>query len=202
VLEIHKDIGGDDRGRRYGLEVLNKSAVILVTAFWEAYCEDLAAEALEHIVNHVPDASHLPKELKKRIARELKNDANDIAIWDLADAGWKAKIKSRLTALTEERNRKLNTPKTENIDDLFLDAIGLPKVSDAWKWDRTKVEAARNKLNKYVSLRGAIAHRGQAASSCTKAQVDDYFAHVKQLVGRTGGSVNSFVNTVTGKTLW
>ena len=39
------------RGRRYHLEVLNKSAIVLVTSFWEAYCEDIAAEGLAHIVN-------------------------------------------------------------------------------------------------------------------------------------------------------
>jgi hypothetical protein len=32
--------------------VLNKSAIVLLTAFWEAYCEDLAAEALNHVGDH------------------------------------------------------------------------------------------------------------------------------------------------------
>jgi hypothetical protein len=202
LLKIHNDIGGDARGRRYGLEVLNKSAVILITAFWEAYCEDIAAEALEHLVNNVADASSLPKELKKRIAKELKSDQNEVAVWSLADGGWKLKIRARLAALTEERNRKLNTPRAANIDELFLDAIGLATVSDSWKWDRTKAVSARQKLDKYVTLRGAIAHRGQAAASCTKAHVDDYFAHVKQLVGQTGGAVNKFMRETTGKELF
>ena len=54
LLELHMQIGGGAPGRRYGLEVLNKSAVVLVTAFWEAYCEDIAAEGLEHIVMRNP----------------------------------------------------------------------------------------------------------------------------------------------------
>ena len=61
LLEIHQNLGGDAQGRRFRLEVLNKSAIILITAFWEAYCEDIAAEALEHVINHVPTASELPK---------------------------------------------------------------------------------------------------------------------------------------------
>ena len=32
LLEIHADVGGDVQGRRFGLEVLNKSAVVLITA--------------------------------------------------------------------------------------------------------------------------------------------------------------------------
>lgn len=202
LLEIHQNLGGDAQGRRFRLEVLNKSAIILITAFWEAYCEDIAAEALEHVINHVPTASELPKELKKRIAKELKANPNEIAIWDLADDGWKAKVKTRLAALTEERNRKLNTPKSANIDDLFSDAIGLIKVSDGWYWQKMSSENAKHKLDTYVSLRGSIAHRGVGSSSCTKSQVQDYFGHVKELVAKTGGKVNSFVKEITQKGLW
>jgi hypothetical protein len=202
LLEIHQGLGGDARGRRFKLEVLNKSAVVLITAIWEAYCEDLAAEALEHMVTHLKDASALPKVLKKRIAKELKADANEIAVWQLADAGWKAKIKARLVALAEERNRKLNTPKSESIDQLFSDAIGLPVVSDAWRWKKMTSDTAKKKLDDYVTLRGAIAHRGKGSATCKKAEVEDYFDHLKRLVGKTGGRVNTFVRSVTGSPLW
>jgi hypothetical protein len=202
LLEIHQDLGGDARGRRFKLEVLNKSAVVPITAIWEAYCEDLAAEALEHMVTHLKDASALPKVLKKRIAKELKADANEIAVWQLADAGWKAKIKARLVALAEERNRKLNTPKSESIDQLFSDAIGLPVVSDAWRWKKMTSDTAKKKLDDYVTLRGAIAHRGKGSATCKKAEVEDYFDHLKRLVGKTGGRVNTFVRSVTGSPLW
>lgn len=87
LLEIHRDLSGDKQGRRFRLEVLNKSAIILITAVWEAYCEDLAKEALEHIVKNAPDSTVLPKDLKKRIAKELKEDRNEIAVWTLADSG-------------------------------------------------------------------------------------------------------------------
>jgi hypothetical protein len=42
LLTIHTDIGGGSAGRRK-LEVLNKSAIVLITAYWEAYCEDVSA---------------------------------------------------------------------------------------------------------------------------------------------------------------
>lgn len=202
LLEIHQHLGGDAKGRRFRLEVLNKSAVILITAFWEAYCEDIAAEALEHIINNVADASQLPTELKKRIAKELKADQNEIAMWGLAGEGWKARVRGRLAALTEERNRKLNSPKSANIDNLFSDAIGLAKISDKWYWQKMSSESAKQKLDHYVSLRGSIAHRGAGLSSCTKADVQVYFGHVKELVSKTGGAVNRFVKDITGTGLW
>ena len=202
LLQIHADVGGDAKGRRFGLEVLNKSAIILLTAIWEAYCEDVATEALEHLVAKAPSGTALPKELKKRIAAELKADHNDLAMWDLADSGWKARVRARLAALTTERNRRLNTPKTGQIDELFASAIGLTRVSDAWRWKKMSVATAKAKLDKYVALRGSIAHRGAAEAAVKKAQVQDYFRHVKRLVSKTGGRVNSHVKDATGKALW
>ena len=202
LLELHKDKGGIERGRRYGLEVLNKSAIVLLTSFWEAYCEDIAAEALEHIVKHAPSADKLPQELRKIVAKELKAENHELAVWKLSDDGWRTLLKSRLATMQVERNRRLNTPKSEQIDTLFLSALGIPKASDRWRWKGMTADRARKKLDKYVELRGAIAHRGAAATSVKKAQVEDYFAHISRLVSRTGGSVYIQVRSVTSVRLW
>src|SRR6266496_1840777 len=91
LLEIHKYFGGDAKGRRFRLEVLNKSAIVLITAIWEAYCEDVAAEALRHLVANVAKGSDLPETLRRAIATDLKKEAHELAVWDLADDGWKAR---------------------------------------------------------------------------------------------------------------
>lgn len=202
LLEIHEHLGGDAKGRRYRVEVLNKSAIVLITAFWEAYCEDLAAEALQHLIDNCQTAYELPLDLRKRVARELKNDVNEIAIWTLSDHGWKKYLSSRLQSLANERGRKLNTPKASNIVDLFDTALGLKDISIRWRWKGMSIENAKRKLDEYIELRGAIAHRGKHSKSCTKAHVKDYFSHVKRIVSKTGGCVNSYVKRVTGKDLW
>jgi hypothetical protein len=203
LLEIHQEEGGTSRGRRYRLEVLNKSSIVLITSFWEAYCEDIAAEGLEHIVKYANTADALPKEIKQTIAKELKTALNDLAVWSLAGGGWKAILQDRLQRFQDQRNKKLNTPKTQNIDELFLYALGMSHVSSSWTWAKKMTAArAREKLDKYVTLRGEIAHRGTAAQSVTKAQVDDYFNFIKKLASKTDGAVNSHVRKLTGKPLW
>jgi hypothetical protein len=204
LLEFHKDQGGVAKGRRYGLEVLNKSAIVLLTSFWEAYCEDIAAEALEHIVAHAPSADKLPLGLQKVIAKELKAPgSHELAIWELSDSGWRDVLKKRLASLQLDRNRLLNTPKSAKIDDLFLGALGIPKISDSWRWPtRMTAAKARSKLDHYVELRGSIAHRGAALTSVKKVQVTDYFDFLKRLVGRTGAAVRRHVDTVTPVRLW
>src|SRR5438094_10517169 len=105
LLELHKDKGGIAKGRRYGLEVLNKAAIVLLTSFWEAYCEDIAAEALHHIVTHSPVPDKLPIELRKLVAKELKAEDHELAVWKLSEGGWRDVLKARLAALQVERNR-------------------------------------------------------------------------------------------------
>jgi hypothetical protein len=45
LIRIHQAITGGQRGRPPDLEALHKSGVVLLVACWEAYIEDLAANA-------------------------------------------------------------------------------------------------------------------------------------------------------------
>lgn len=202
LLEIHAKLGGSGPGRKYRLEVLNKSAIVLITAFWEAYCEDLATEALNHIVDHAKSADAIPKEIKKQVAIELKKDQNEIAVWSLCGENWRALLKSRLNTLRETRDRQFSTPKSANIDNLFKCALGIDTISADWAWRNVKSDAARKKLDKFVNMRNSIAHRGGAPIRCTLRNVRSYFAFIKKIVSKTGGRVYRFSLSICGKPLW
>lgn len=201
LLEIHNDLSGAGPGRKYGVEVLNKSGIVLITAYWEAYCEDIAAEALEHLLKHVANVERLPEELRRQIAKELKADKHELAVWQLAGTGWKDIANDRLARLTAERNWHFNTPKSTPINSLFSSALGLTDITSKWRWRGMSSTSAAKKLDAFVTLRGSIAHRG-AVDSCTKSQVLDYLNHVKRLAGKTGGAVNRFCREHTGKPLY
>ena len=199
LRSLHRDIGGPAPGRRYGLEVINKSAIVLITAIWEAFCEDLASEALKLLVENAEKADVLPKYLKQQIALELRNDKNDLAVWKLTDDGWRNVMMTRLDQLRDKRNRRLNAPKSNVIDSLFLEAIGLDKISNCWELKKTSAIDARTKLDRYVELRGAIAHRGTTTTPCRSSDVKDYVMHVRRLAGSMVVEVNRFVEKATGK---
>ena len=178
-------------------------SVVLITAFWEAYCEDVAAEGLSHIIDAAPNSQALPMELKKQIAKDMKADPHDLRIWDLAGDGWRDTLRKRADELKEVRNRKLNTPKTDNIDNLFKTAVGIDEISKSWHWPKKMTVArSRSKLDKFVALRGAIAHRGTADVSVTKVQLVDFFKFIGKIGSRTGGAVNKQVKAITGAPLW
>lgn len=203
LMELHEQEGGTGPGRRHNLEVLNKSAIVLITAYWEAYCEDLASEALEHIVANAPNAGTLPVEIKKVVAKEIKGALNELEAWQLSDNGWRAFLRTRLESMKEARDKKLNTPKHANIDDLFRSAIGLENATGGWNWSKKLTpQKARSKLDKYVALRGGIAHRGNAEMSVTKSMVEDYVDFVRRAAAKTGGAVNKHVKAITGTSLF
>jgi hypothetical protein len=203
LLQIHSQNGGTGKGRRYGLEVLNKSAIVLITAFWEAFCEDLAAEGLEHLVREASSADALPIALKKQIAKELKEKINQISVWEISDDKWRGYLIRRLADLQIQRNLNLNTPKSAQLDELFENAVGIERISGAWTLStKTSPIQARKKLDDFVTLRGNVAHRGVHGDGVKRKDVVDYFKLVRSLADKTGEKVNSHVEEITGKRLF
>jgi hypothetical protein len=136
------------------------------------------------------------------VAGELKRDDHELAVWQIADEGWRQVLTSRLVQLREKRNRKLNTPKSGQIDQLFRDALGIEQISSRWKWHKVTADQARRKLDKYVELRGSIAHRGSSSESVKKVHVTGFLEHVREIASRTGGGVNAHVREFTRRPLW
>lgn len=202
LLQLHTKEGGSAKGRRHGLEVLNKAAIVLITAFWEAYCEDLAAECLQHLLEHSASADKLPKLLRRQLAEEIKRDQHDLEVWKLAGDGWKTYLSQRMQRLTEQRNRRLNTPKADQLDELFEIALGIAKISNCWSWQGASTTRSKKNLNDFVELRGSIAHRGKFSKSVTRKQVTDYIDLVKRLADRTDETVNQYVLQQTGTPLF
>lgn len=198
LLLIHTDITGEAPGRRRKLGALRKSAIVLMTALWEAFCEDLADEALQHLVAHAPDAQVLPVELRKQVAKELAADKNNLEVWKLAGDGWRSVLVNRLAELQELRNRKLNNPKTRQINDLFRDALGIGKISESWHWNKMDAQRAAGKLDEYVTIRHEVAHRGSSADRIWKYDVNEYYNHVWRLVEQTAAEIAGVLAGITG----
>lgn len=198
LFDIHARLGGTGKGRRYDLEVINKSAVVLICAFWEAYNEDICDETIDHLTRHLADPARLPVPLKKVIARHLKEDLNELAVWRMAGAGWQSVFRGN-AALTKRRIAALNTPKSGNIRDLFMDSLGIADITKTcWKRKRLRPTEARDRLDRFVTLRGAIAHRGVAASSVKKADATAFLSLTAEFVLRTDGFINDWALDVTG----
>lgn len=184
------------------LDVLFPSATVLMVSHWEAFVEDIASEALEYLVAHVPDATHIPIQIKKRLAKEIKQDPNEIALWRLADAGWRHFIKERLTKLKEGRDRFFNTPKAQQTADFIEEVLGIEDVRDAWTFGDFNPTSAAESLNALIEVRGKIAHRGKMPQQINGVWVREKMCFLRKLVGATEGRINRHVSSVTGAPVW
>jgi hypothetical protein len=200
LLDLDASITGDP-ARRHQRSVLNRSAIVLLCAFWEAYCEDVVADGVEHLLVHASDHTALPKFLQKQLASELKSDTHELAVWRLAGDGWRQELTKRTAALQDARNRRLNTPKTTQVVELFRDGIGLEDISKHWVWQDMKTVDVPGQLDTFVTLRGAIAHRGRV-SGVKREHVIEWLSFIRKLVTLTGAAVNVHVRDVTGHAMW
>ena len=72
-------------GRKHNVQVLHKSAIVLLVACWEAYVEDLVEASLEHMTIACKDHKAFPKYVLERVAAAHTG----LAVWELAGEGWK-----------------------------------------------------------------------------------------------------------------
>lgn len=198
LVAVHQLLVGPTRGRKHGVEVLNKSALMLITAYWEAFCEDFCIEAFDFLLAHTTQPRDFPVDVRIIVGRELKADKDERRLWGLAGDGWKHVLKSYRDEVLKRWVDRLNTPKARHVDDLFKRTIGIVQVSAAWKWPGMSRANARKRLDHWIELRGAIAHRGKAAKSIVKDTVTQYRSHVNRIVEHTTVSVARYVARRTG----
>lgn len=175
-----------------------KSSIVLMISHWEAYVEDICSEAIECIVENIDASDELPKELKKKIALEIKEDKNELRVWDLAEGKWKKLLISRLEEYQTQRNWSFNSPKSNQVVEFFNRHLGIVDVSKNWKHNELTPKECKNKLNEIVEVRGAIAHRGHPPRKITIKLAKEYSSFLKAIIAKTGGAVNTHVKNICG----
>lgn len=187
---------------RRKLNVLNKGMIVLLSASWEGFCEDITSEALLLVVDGAPDASTLPMPLRRIVARELEKAPHDLAVWELAGNGWRDVLRRRLDHLQEQRNKRLNTPKSTNIDEFFRRALGVEAMSSHWATEQASAEENAAKLDVFIQLRNEIAHRGLRDAVVPKKTVKKFTNHLQQMAASTESVVEGLVRHSTGHCPW
>lgn len=202
LMEIHLGEAGPTRGRKYRLEPLNKSGVVLTVACWEAFVEDCAIGAFDFLLDNAPTPSGFPEEVRRFVAKHLKEDKNDLAVWRLADAGWRPELAKYRDGVIRKYVGPLNTPSAHNVDQLFAELVGLHDVSKCWQRFKMSPTDARDRLKRLISLRGDIAHRVAATRSVVKDDVTNAVDLVGTLAALTSNLVRSHVHGICTKYPW
>jgi len=198
LLDIHRTIAGSSPGRKTDVEILNKSAVVLIVACWEAFVEDLATAALDFMINEAATHSIFPKLVLERVGSKYSG----LNAWSLANDGWRKALRDNLSEVLAKTTGALNTPRQAQVDELFNKTIGLASLSSNWSWPGRTQASAVKALDELITLRGAIAHRVQHSKSVRKSHVTAAVELVSRLSAKSTNQVRLHVHSATGKHPW
>lgn len=202
LMAMHAKFAGKGVGRKYHVDVLNKSAILFACASFEAFIEDLATRSFDHLILKSRNHTALPKAMLKSIAEVLRNDKNEIKIWDLAGDGWRTVAEHYKENVIQKYIVPFHAPKPDNIEALLRRLIGFPESYPVWRWRGMSEAASKKKLTTFVELRGALAHGSKPSPRVLKKDVFGYGRFLAALSVRLSNDVLRYCQQVTGEKPW
>lgn len=202
LWRIHEDFAGQGPGRKRDVEILNRTAIVFITACWEAYVEDVAVEAFDLLLSRAADSSAIPPKVQAFVGRLLIEAKNPQDVWKLADRRWQAEVASHGVAVRKRWVSNLNTPKSPQVNELFEELLGLANLSSHWHWEAMSANRAAQKLDDYITVRGNIAHRVKHDEDVYKNWGTDYLNHVQRLVTATDDATSEHLAKFLGARAW
>ncbi len=202
ILEIHSEISGSGPGYKHNVQVLNKSAIVLLLACWEAYIEDLADNAFDFMLSKTNQPNVFPDYVLSIAAKEIKKSNTDI--WGLSNDGWKTVLKSHKVSILKKYTVEgaFNTPSPKNIDMLFSNLIGFTSLSRLWYWPGMSIQNSKKKLEEIIKIRGNIAHRVQSSKKIVTSYVKESKTFIFRLAIISNNRIVKYIEDKIGVEPW
>ncbi|MCV6576279.1 MAG: HEPN domain-containing protein [Cohaesibacter sp.] len=163
LIESHGTLSHGGKGK-HGLGHITRSGIFLLCASWELYIEEVAIEIAGVLSSRATSPHKLPLGAQKELSRMVSNHKNDLKPLELAGAGWEQVYNNHVI----EEVRRLNTPKSGPIDEIYKKTIGWEDPSKNWS-------CGTDFINGFVKIRGDIAHKGSEADYVKIAELRDKY---------------------------
>lgn len=140
---------------------------LMLASIWEAFHTRCVSEAAGFLSGFCRANTALPKELRMRIAAEIKREKDELSPWSLAGDEWRALILRRVDA----DELRLRSGKSAHIDEYYLASIGLMKLTTKWSGSRKAKISNAAAIDTFIAVRDKITHRGGghlSAEDCWK----------------------------------
>ncbi len=201
LLKVHRDLTGAKRGRRYDVEVLNKSTIVLLTACLESFFEEIIKESL-HFIFKADDPSSLIGDGAKigfisSLTDKSINNCSD-SIWKLIDGGWKEQFEKYV----DNKIEHFHSPRAEKVKDLFKSVLGIRDLTAEWKWRMNKAVAVRRSLDQLIDLRCSIAHKVKSERIIYKKDCERYGRLCLRIAISTTNYLSEHLHKKTGSMPW
>lgn len=151
LYQVHGILSASRPGKK-GLGHITRSGVVMLCAAWERYHEEILVEGVSYLSREIHDPNKLPLTVRKSLSKLVKEVKHELKPMELAGNGWRAVY----VALANDKTSSLNTPKSENLKDLYKSLAGVNDISTFWS-------IGARPIDDFVSKRGEIAHNGRKA---------------------------------------
>ena len=178
--------------------ILDKAVYVLIASLWEAYCEDIVTESLDHITAYAPSCRALPSGLVSEIEKNIRSGKD--SPWELAGEGWREYIKKRRAGFEKKRNRDFAGPKSKSVEEFFYNVLGIEELCDSWRAASTPHIC--EELDAHLGRRNSLVHRITPGRVVEKADVKAFFKLVWHLTMYTDDVVDDMLTKVTTKSRW
>jgi hypothetical protein len=202
LLEVHALVSSTVSGRANSLQVLNRSAIVLMTSCWEAFIEDLATSSFDWLLAQCQEPKLFPAKVRARASTSLRVDKNELAVWELAGDGWRRILLQHRDESILAVVGSLNTPRFRQIDDLYESLIALKGISRSWRWPSMTADKSRAKLEKLITIRGNIAHRARHDTLLRRPELDGYLSFIFHLAVQSHNAVVNHLTSHVGTSPW
>lgn len=182
--------------------VFMRAGIALLCSAWEAYVEALARNGINFLIENCKSSSDLPLTIRKNIAKEVKEDKNDLAPWTLAGDDWRKLVVKRYEVAIAKEANLLNSPKSSKVKVIFSDMLGIDDITQCWTWEFFDAKNVCELVDHLVEIRGNIAH-GRAPSHPAETMRLVYLqAVVSQCAFLMNNHVREKLLAITGKDPW
>jgi hypothetical protein len=202
LLNIHIKVAGTNRGPKTEVQVLHKSAIVLLTACWESYIETIITDSFDFLLANAETPNVFPNSVLIKATKDIRSDKDERKVWLLAADGWKKVLNDYKNNVLKKEIDYFHVPRPENIDEIFSKTIGFEKVSKQWTWKGQTNSDSIKTLNKLINLRGEIAHKIIATAKINKADVIYFLNFINNLTVCTSNAVNNYIKERVGTYPW
>lgn len=177
------------KGKR-SLDHITRAGLVFLCSSFEIYFEMVLKESCLILTHSIRDPINLPKEVKKTISKQVKNENNELSPIIFA-SNWKEYYLRMVTAEVEG----LNTPKVYNISNLLAKYLGLKEVIDKSTYPFLGIDDI-------ITERGEVAHKLYATKYLKKSKLLEYEYTIKDAVKDMDMMLYHKLNPIIGKTPW
>lgn len=182
--------------------VFTRAGITLLCSAWEAYVEDLARNGITLLIEGCNNPADLPLEVRKNIAKAIKQDKNELSPWTLAGNDWRNVMMARFeTAIAKEAN-SLNSPKSQKIKAIYAEMLGIEDITECWSWEMFDKATVQQLIDHLVEIRGSIAHGRTSSQPAQTLRLIYLHAITCQCVALMNNYVCERLHKITGKTPW